>query len=277
MKKKYIFLIVIFIIACLFVCKDTGVICVKGANRVSAFMPFYGVKPSKLVQRSVFATDYSTSSPERKHNVELAVKSLNDTFVDINGEFSFNMVVGERTEKRGYQNAKIISNNKFIDGIGGGVCQVSSTLYNAILLADLKVIEVHAHSVAVSYIEPSFDAMVNYYCADLKFINTTNSPVIIKAKANGEKIVITIIGEQMDYRIKRQNKVVERIEPTEEFIEDETGEYGLTAGEEQIVFSGKEGIISEGYLVRVGKNRIDKTLIRKDSYKAVNKVIVRGK
>lgn len=276
MKKKYFFLIVIFIIACLFVCKDTGIIYSKGAKSY-AFMPFYGLEPKKLVQRSVFSTEYGTSSEERKHNVELAVKSLNNTFVDINGEFSFNRIVGERTEMRGYQNAKIISKNKFVDGIGGGVCQVSSTLYNAVLLADLNVIEVHPHSVAVSYIEPSFDAMVNYYSADLKFINNTKNPIIIKARANGERIVITIIGEEMDYRIKRQSTVIENVAPIEEFIEDETGEYGLQSGEEKVIFNGKEGIKSEGFLIRIGKNKADKERIRKDTYKAINKVIVRGK
>jgi vancomycin resistance protein YoaR len=66
--------------------------------------------------------------------------------VDVGGEFSFNLTVGKRTEKRGYKTAKIIVNGEFVDGVGGGVCQVSSTLYNAVLLAGLNVIEYHPHS-----------------------------------------------------------------------------------------------------------------------------------
>ena len=84
-------------------------------------MPFYDLKPSEIVLRASFSTSYSASSKERKHNIALASKTLNNTFVDSFGEFSFNRCVGERTEKRGYKKAKIIVGGEFVDGIGGGV------------------------------------------------------------------------------------------------------------------------------------------------------------
>ena len=120
--------------------------------------------------------------------------------MDINGEFSFNYTIGERTERRGYKKAKIIVGGEFVDGVGGGVCQVSTTLYNAVLLAGLKVVECHPHSLPVSYVEPSFDAMVNSGWADLKFINDTHNPVIIRARADGAKLTIQIFGEPMNER-----------------------------------------------------------------------------
>ena len=128
---------------------------------VGKAMPFYDLQPKKIVLRAEFSTNYSSSTDARKFNVALASKTLDNTLVDINGEFSFNYTVGERTERRGYKKAKIIVGGEFVDGVGGGVCQVSTTLYNAVLLAGLKIIECHPHSLPVSYVAPSFDAMVN--------------------------------------------------------------------------------------------------------------------
>ena len=157
-------------------------ICVLFADGVftARAMPFYDLQPKDIVLRATFSTDYSKSSAERKHNVGLAAKSLDNVFVDAGGEFSFNKTVGERTYKRGYKSAKIIVNGEFTEGVGGGVCQVSTTLYNAALLAGLEISEVNQHSVAVSYVAPSFDAMVNSGSADLRFINRTHNPVIIR-------------------------------------------------------------------------------------------------
>ena len=117
-------------------------------------MPFYDLQPSSLTTRASFYTSYPSSTAERKHNIILASKSIDNTFIDVGGEFSFNLVVGDRTEKRGYKKSKIIINGDFADGIGGGVCQVSTTLYNAVLLAGLEIIEYHPHSLPVSYVAP---------------------------------------------------------------------------------------------------------------------------
>jgi vancomycin resistance protein YoaR len=160
-------------------------------------MPFYDLKPKFLTERAVFSTSYETSSSERKHNIALASKSLNNTIVDVGAEFSFNMTVGARTEKRGYKTAKIISGGEFVDGVGGGVCQVSTTLYNAVVRAGLMVTEYHPHSLQVSYVLPSTDAMVNSGSADLRFVNNTNNPIIIKTTATNTTITIKIVGEPL--------------------------------------------------------------------------------
>lgn len=111
---------------------------------------------------------------------------MNLTEIANGEEFSFNAAVGERTEERGYSTAKVIENGKFVEGVGGGVCQVSSTVYNCALLSGLTVTERHRHSLAVSYVEPSFDAMVSYSYADLRFYNDTGKSVFIVADADGE-------------------------------------------------------------------------------------------
>lgn len=245
----------------------------------SAFaMPFYDLKPSEIVLRASFSTSYSTSSHERKHNIALATKSLDNTFVDSFGEFSFNKCVGERTEKRGYKKAKIIAQGEFVDGIGGGVCQVSTTLYNAVILAGLNVIECHPHSLPVSYVEPSFDAMVNSGYADLKFINNTHNPIIIKAFANDERLIIEIWGQKMQEKYIRKS-VVTKILPAleEQVVFDTDGNYpDLYQGEFRKVKYGKEGLLSEGYLIKVSGKTIKKQKIRSDRYSPTRGITVWG-
>ena len=245
--------------------------------RVNAEMPFYGLEPEKSVLRAEFSTDYSKSSAERKHNIALAAKSLNDAFIDVKAEFSFNDTVGERSAERGYENAKIIVKGKFVDGVGGGVCQVSTTLYNAVLLAGLTVTEQHAHSLSVSYVEPSFDAMVNSGSADLKFVNTTKNPVIIKAVADGEKLTVKIYGAKMQEVIRLKSVVKEYVDAPMEKTVDEKLEYpDLYEGEEKVVSYGKKGVKSEGYVVIDKNGKKSTKKLRSDYYAPISGQVVVG-
>lgn len=241
-------------------------------------MPYYDLKPQKQVLRAEFSTDYSKSTSERKHNIALAAKTLDNTFLDVNGEFSFNRKVGARTEKRGYKSAKIIVNGEFVDGVGGGVCQVSTTLYNAALQAGLHITEVHAHSLSVSYVKPSCDAMVNSGSADLRFINNTHNPVIIKAAADGSKLTFKIYGEPMTEKYKIKSVVKEEILPKFTVIYDKSGEYpDLFAGEQRILNYGKKGYISEGYLVKIVNGKVvSSSRVRRDKYLSIDGIIVEG-
>ena len=199
LRLFFIFITVLFVLSAF---RETAI-----ANA----MPFYALSPEKIVTRAKFSTDYSTSSDERKHNVELAAKALDKTFIDVGGEFSFNATVGERSERRGYKNAKIIKEGEFADGVGGGVCQVSTTLYNALLLADIKITEFHPHSLAVSYVLPSFDAMVSYGYADLKAKNNTKNPIIIYTETDGNKITVKICGQPLNVTVIRKSVITGEI------------------------------------------------------------------
>ena len=252
---------------------------VNSANAES-YMPFYALKPQELTLRAQFYTSFPLSSNERKNNIRLASTSLDGTFIDVNAEFSFNKTVGARTEKNGYKTAKIIVGGKFVDGVGGGVCQVSTTLYNAVLLAGLKITEYHPHSLPVSYVAPSFDAMVNSNTADLKFINNTSNPIYIKTEVNSTQIKISIYGEKMVEKYVRQSVIVSEIPaPSEQIIIDDALEYpSLYEGESKIVSYGKNGYFSEGYLIKyVNGKPVNITKIRKDKYSPVQGVIVQGK
>ncbi len=227
----------------------------------------------KCLSRSFFSTYYGASSKERKNNIELAADAINGTVLPCGGEFSFNKVVGERTEERGYLPAKIISGGEFVDGVGGGVCQVSSTVYNAALLAGLSVTEWHRHSLPVSYVSPSFDAMVSGTFCDLIFKNDTESEIYIVCRADGEYVSAEFFGIKKEYDYKLISRVLETIEPKIESKYDET----LKSGEKKQVIYAKKGFKSEGYLCAYrGEKLIFSKKIRSDEYPAVNGLIKTG-
>ena len=260
----------------------TQIINALNKNEKSVTAKLYTIAPSFTKNeaysltnlRSRFTTYYSTSIENRKHNISVAVNKLNGVKIEPQTEFSFNQTVGVRTEENGFKTAKIILNGEFVEGVGGGVCQVSTTLYNAVLLAGLKITEQHSHSLEVNYVEPSFDAMVNSYSSDLKFFNNTQSPMFIVAKADGNALCVAIYGKPQEKRYERISIITGETEPTMvETIEDNT----LKKGQAVEVRKAKNGITSEGYLIEyVGNTRIKNVKIRSDSYKAINSKILIG-
>ena len=219
----------------------------------------------ETVKRAEFSTAYATSSIERKHNIELACKSLNGAIIDLYGGFSFNERVGVRTEERGYKQAKIILDGKFTDGLGGGVCQVSTTLYNAALRAGLNIKEYHRHSLAVSYVPPSFDAMVSGTSCDLRLENNTGRNIYVKAAADGKKITITLFGIKPDCEYRFRSVVDEVI-----FAEIKK----VPAGSGEPLISPKNGLKSTGYMDVYRDNRLIASYkLRTDRYSPINGVV----
>ncbi len=141
-------------------------------------------------------TTTTTSNSNRNENIRLAVQALNGTIVNPGQEFSFNNTTGERTEAKGYKPATAYLNGEIVQEPGGGVCQVSSTLYNAVVFAGLKSTERHAHSYEPSYVTPGEDAAVSYGGPDFKFVNNSDYPVAVKASfsSSDRKLAISIYG-----------------------------------------------------------------------------------
>lgn len=231
--------------------------------------------------RSDFATDISKSSADRKHNVKTALASLNKIEIMPNQVFSFNRTVGQRTSENGYREAKIIVNNEFVDGLGGGVCQVSTTLYNAALLAGLDIVEANKHSKQVHYVKYGFDAMVNFGSSDLKFRNNTGEKITIITNYTGDKARIRIFGEKLagvTYRLT--NEISNIVEPTVEVKYDESGEYLDRVEYEDesfILKNSTRGMDIKSYREKyVNGERTTRELLRTDRYKAQNAVRVYG-
>lgn len=130
---------------------------------------------------------------ERVHNIEVGASSLDYVLVRPGEVFSFWKVLGEPTRERGYLDAPVISGEAFVPGLGGGLCQVSSTLYNAVLDAHLEVVERHAHSLAVDYVPPGRDATVAWDMLDFRFRNDSDGPILIRAAIEGWQLHVWIL------------------------------------------------------------------------------------
>ncbi|MHB0935786.1 MAG: VanW family protein [Armatimonadota bacterium] len=144
---------------------------------------------------STFTTSYGTSSRNRAINVETAAASINGTILMPGEEFSYNKVVGPRDAQNGFRIAPVIVNGQLEPGMGGGVCQVSTTAYNAALLANLKITARSHHSHPVAYVPSGRDATVVYGVIDLKFRNSTDAPIVIETQTGGRRLTVRILGK----------------------------------------------------------------------------------
>lgn len=251
-------------------------------------IPVAAVKPtvtesrlrSQTVMRGEFSTYCATSNENRRSNIELALKALHGSVIKAGEVFSFNHTVGKRTEDRGFKTAKVIKNGVFADGIGGGVCQVSTTLYNAALISDLEINEWHRHTLKSSYVSPSFDAMVNEANSDLKIKNNTASAVYISARLTDNRISVKIYGLINNYQIKRISVTLETLKAETEHLPDVDGKYKveLSGQPSYYVRYPLDGVISEGYLEYYKNDSlIKRKKIRTDTYKVQNGLIVYSK
>lgn len=149
-------------------------------------------QPSET-QIADFTTKIYTKDKERQNNVSITCSSLNDTFVENGSTFSFCDTVGKATTSKGYQKADVFQDGEKVQALGGGNCQVSSTLYNAVLKApELKVTERHEHSNSVPYVSKGKDAAVAYGSYDFKFINNTGNKIKITASCDKSYVYIKI-------------------------------------------------------------------------------------
>lgn len=145
-------------------------------------------------QLARFATSYASSASARKSNITAAAKKITGTLLLPGQVFSFNETVGRRTAAGGFQEAPVYLNGKVGKGIGGGICQVATTLYNAVLRSGLKIVERHNHSLLVHYVPPGLDATVDYGSSDLRFSNPYKTPVYVNYRADGSHLSAAIFG-----------------------------------------------------------------------------------
>lgn len=203
-----------------------------------------------------FTTYFDEGNVDRSFNIALAASKINGTVLSPDEVFSFNAVVGERTTVRGFRTAKIIEDGKFVSGVGGGVCQVSTTLYNAAILSGLQIEECHAHSLSVGYVPLSRDAMVSGNYCDLKFRNTRKTPVYIRAEAVGGAVVCRVYGESDGCEYSLVSEKIRSIPRPE-------------TGDGKIISYGRDGAESCAYLLTKLGDVTYKRLVRRDKYLAV--------
>lgn len=190
-----------------------------------------------------YSTSFNASNESRSYNIKLATKSVTDVLVRPGETFSLNKTIGPRLAKYGYRTAKVIINNEYVDGIGGGICQVSSTLYNAALLANLKIVERKNHSLPSSYIAMGRDATISGDYIDFKFMNNTPYPLYIYGEVKGNQVRFSIYGknENKGRQIKIKTEILKKIEPKIKIIEDSSLPVGTKIVEKKAI---------PGYVVR---------------------------
>lgn len=228
----------------------------------------YGI--SGLLSR--FGTQFNSARGNRSKNIRLAASKLHFVLVPPGEIFSFNEVVGPRTKELGYDEADIIQKNRFVPGVGGGVCQVSSTLYNAVLLANLEVVERYNHSMVISYVQPGLDATVVYGSRDLKFKNNSEGYLIIKFAVYNGNITCKIFGKtEKDRRVVIKPFLERQIEPQTIYKEDAS----VPKGEYIVENDGLTGcVIRVERLVYDNSGKlINKEVVSKDFYPPVDRVI----
>ena len=223
---------------------------------------------------SSFTTYYDTSNKDRSKNLELSAEKINGKIISPNEEFSYNLTVGARTIEAGYKEAKIYSNGQVVDGIGGGICQLSSTLYNAAFFANLDITERYNHQFLTSYVKEGRDATVVYGVKDFKFKNNRNLPIKIETTVNSGVVTCSIYGikENPEYDVSFNVETVSFAEAPIKYEFDSS----LSLGEQKIKQSGSNSMTVNVYkVVKLNGSIVSKTFIYQDIYKSLDKIVVK--
>ena len=244
----------------------------------SEVQPEYSTAAAKQKYKTIGTyTTNTTSNSKRNTNIRLAAEALNGTIVGPGQEVSFNDTVGQRTEAKGYQGAAAYNNGEVVQEIGGGVCQVSTTLYNAALKAGMKISLRRSHTFEPSYVTPGMDATVSWGGPDFRFINTSSSAIGIKASYSNQTVTVSIYGvpvleDGVTYSLEATKTETFDL-PEPQYEEDQT----LQPGQEVVKSKGTQGSRWQVKLVvkkdgQVISSEVDHTA----TYKGHNPVIRRN-
>lgn len=219
-----------------------------------------------------FTTYFDGSNTSRAHNIHLASQKIHQTLIPAGGIFSFNQVVGERTAEAGYDDAPVFMGGRLVPGIGGGICQVSSTLFNTALLSGMDIVERDTHFAPVSYIPVGLDATVAWGYIDFQFKNPYSHPIYVIAEEGAGYVTITILGAKEDVpqsvtitKGKEQRIPNKKIEKIDEAVKEETVEE-----------AGHEGVSVDTTRTIVYGDGRSSTYTFNSYYEPVDTVIVTG-
>ncbi len=224
---------------------------------------------------ATYTTRYDPTNKNRSNNLTIAAGKINGTILMPGETFSYNKVVGARTIEAGYKEAGAYAGGKVVQDVGGGICQISSTIYNTALLANLEIVDRSNHQFLTSYVPVSRDATVSWGGLDFKFKNTRTYPIKIVASAKNGLAKVSFYGikEETEYEVVIQSKTLSYIPYTVKYIEDSS----LAKGKEVVSQSGYNGCKSEAYRVlKLNGKVVSKTLLSRDTYDPMQRIIRRG-
>ncbi len=224
---------------------------------------------------SSFSTKYDVSNAPRTNNLIIAMKKLDGVIVNPGETFSYNKTLGKRTAEAGYKEAGGFAGGRVVQTLAGGICQISSTLYDAAVYANLEIVERHNHMFLAGYVGAGKDATVVYGTYDFKFKNTRKYPVMIKTSIGSGVAKISIFGikEDVEYEVEISTNVLSYI-PFSVVYEDD---YNMGEGQEKVIQNGMNGCKSITYkIVKLNGKQISSEVLSTDTYDAMNKIIKRG-
>lgn len=225
---------------------------------------------------SSYSSKYSNTGDGRVKNMEIAASTINGTIVMPGEEFSYNALIGDTTPEKGYEKANTYVGNEIVPDYGGGICQVSTTLYRAVMRANIRSTERTNHSLTVSYSEPGLDATVANPYLDYKFVNTYDFPIYIQGYVSGGVVNFSIYGNVEAMGNKTYdlvNEILEKYDPEVKYEEDSTMEEGT----EKVVSYGMPGYKANSYQVTYENGvEVDRELISTDVYMTTNTVKKKG-
>ena len=224
-----------------------------------------------------FTTSFSTSGSNRGKNVSSGASHINGTVLYPGEEFSAYETVSPFTEANGYAMAGSYLNGEVVDSMGGGICQVSTTLYNAVLRAELNVTERSPHSMTVHYVDLSEDAAIAGTYKDFKFVNSTEYPIYIEGYTTSDKkITFNIYGKETrdkNRTISFESQMVSET-PATTILQEDAGQ-GI--GYKAVSSKGSSGYVAELYkIVKVNGVETDRIKVNKSTYKGTNRVVTYG-
>ena len=219
---------------------------------------------------------YDVTNYNRANNLTIAGEKLNDIVIAPGETFSYNKTLGARTIDAGYKEAAIYVGGQVVDGLGGGICQISTILYNAVLEANLEVVERKCHQFLPSYAKAGLDATVAYGSIDFQFKNNRTYPIKIKTNIVAGVAEIEILGikEDTDVDVILENKVLETIPYETEYVTNTS----LEEGTSRVIQGGTDGKVVEAYKItlKAGKE-ISRELISLDKYDVLNEIVEENK
>ena len=225
---------------------------------------------------SQFTTSFTSSGANRATNVRLAAGKINGTVLMPGETFSYNQVVGKRTRAAGFREGTAYFNGQVVQEVGGGICQVSSTLYDAVLYANLEIVERYNHGFNPGYVKAGLDATVSWGGPDFKFKNNRNYPIRIVCDSSGKKLRIYIYGLKTpeDCTVVLDARYLSTI-PYKTIYQTDPS---LATGESKVIQSGSNGCktATYKYVYNASGTLISSDCISRDTYNPHNKVVAVG-
>ena len=221
---------------------------------------------------ATYSTRYDASNTNRTTNLRLASNKINGTVIMPGEVFSYNKVVGKRTIAAGYKNAAIFSEGQVVDGLGGGICQVSSTLYNAALYADMTMTSRTNHMFVPSYVKAGRDATVVWGSIDFKFKNERDYPIKIESSVSGGVCTVSFYGlrRQTEYDIEIETDFIRTIKYTTKYDYDSNKKAGT------VLQGGANGSVVDAYRVYYLNGQfVKREKLSRDTYDAQARIIAR--